>query len=337
MKLGEIARVMSGKVTGDPDVEIRGVRDLSAAVEGDLSFVQSARYRDAAEASKFAFIRVLAHFLPAPPRAQGVHPKAVVASGAKLGKEVTVGPGAVVEAGAVVGPGSIVGAGTVVEAGCEVGADVVLHPNVTLYRGSVVGDRSIIHAGSVLGADGFGYVQEEKPGEADAGGAIDRYMQVEGPHAKVPQLGNVVVGEDVEIGASVTVDRGTLGSTVIGRGTKIDNQVQIGHNCRIGEDVIIIAEVGIGGSAVVGNHVTIGGNCGISEGVDIGDFCIVGAHTLMFPGKKFPPRTVILGNPARTASKTREQMLALSTLPRVVQKLRRLEGRIASLEKGNPG
>jgi UDP-3-O-[3-hydroxymyristoyl] glucosamine N-acyltransferase len=162
-------------------------------------------------------------------------------------------------------------------------------------------------------------------------------MQTDGPHLKVPQLGRVVVGEDVEIGACVSVDRATLGETVIGRGTKIDNQVQIGHNVRIGEHAIIVAEVGIGGSTSIGNHVTIGGNSGISEGVEIGDFCIVGAHSLVYPGKKFPPRTVIFGNPAREARKTREQMAALAGLPRIGRRLDGLEARIAALERGGPG
>jgi UDP-3-O-[3-hydroxymyristoyl] glucosamine N-acyltransferase len=239
----------------------------------------------------------------------------------------------VVEAGAELGPGARVGALAVVGAGCRVGAGVVLHPNVTLYPGTVVGDRAVLHAGTVIGADGFGYVQAGKKADADGGGAIERYLQVEGPHLKIPQLGRVVIGEDVEIGACVSVDRATLGETAIGRGTKIDNQVQVGHNVRIGEDTIVVAEVGIGGSAVIGNHVTIGGNCGISEGAEIGDYCIVGAHSLVYPGKKFPPRTVIFGNPAREASKTQEQIAALAGLPRLARKFGDLEARVGALER----
>ncbi|MHC4600492.1 MAG: UDP-3-O-(3-hydroxymyristoyl)glucosamine N-acyltransferase [Planctomycetota bacterium] len=358
MKLADVAKIVSGTLKGDGDVEITGVRDLGGAGEGDLSFVQSERHLEAASASraaaflvpeglavpgkpcvevanpKFAFILVLSQVLPAPPRPDGIYEGAHVAEGVVYGDRVYVGPGAVVHVDAVLSDGVRIGSGANIGAGCRLGEDTEIHPNVTLYPGTELGNRCVIHAGSVLGADGFGYVQEGKRGQADGSEAIERYTQAEGPHVKVPQLGDVVVGDDVEIGAVVTIDRGTLGSTVVGRGTKIDNQVQIGHNARIGEDVIIVAEVGIGGSAVIGNHVTIGGNCGISEATEIGDFCIVGAHTLMYPGKKFSPRTVIFGNPAREAKKTREQMLALSGLPRLVKKVRRLEERIRALEGG---
>jgi len=354
MKISDVADRLGAKLLGDGAVEITGAGDLAGAAPGDLSFVQAGRYLEEAKASrasaflvppglrvpgkpclevpnpKIAFITVLSEFMPEPPLPRGIHARAVVEEGAEVGEGVFVGAGAVVESGAVLGRGARVGPGSVVGQACRVAEEAVLHPSVVLYRRTTVGRRSVVHAGSVLGADGFGYVQEGK--SASAEGAIERYQQAEGPHRKVPQLGWVEVGEDVEIGASVTVDRGTVGPTVIGRGTKIDNQLQIGHNVRIGEDVIIVAEVGIGGSVTVGDHVTIGGNCGIAEGCVIGSYCIVGAHTLMYPGKTFSPRTVIFGNPAREASRTREMQIALAGLPRSVRRLGKLEERVAALE-----
>lgn len=358
---GQIAALVGGRVIGDPNQPIGGVNDLANARPGDITFVQSARYVEAATASKatacfapeglelpgktlvvvpnpkYSFILALSRFLPAPPRPTGISEKAAIDPSAQIGQEVFVGPGAVIDAGAVLGDGVRVGAGTVVGRGCHLDQGVVLHPNVTLYDGCRIGQRSIVHAGSVLGADGFGYVQEGKPGGGDDGDAIERYVQIDEPHKKVPQLGVVVVEADVEIGACVTVDRATLGETVVGEGTKIDNQVQIGHNVRLGRHVIIVAEVGIGGSVRVGDHVTIGGNCGIAEGAQIGAYAIVGAHTLMYPGKKFPDRSVIFGNPARLAHKTREQMTAISGLPRWVRRLKKLEARLAALEQTRSG
>jgi UDP-3-O-[3-hydroxymyristoyl] glucosamine N-acyltransferase len=357
MKLSAIAEFLGGTVHGDAEAEISGVRDLAGAKPGDLSFVQSRKHLPAAEGSqasaflvpsgllvpgrpcvevanpKAAFVMALSRFLPVAPAPVGIHPRAIVAEGARVAEGAFVGPGAVIEEGAEIAAGARVGALAVVGAGCRVGAGAVVHPGVALYPGTVLGDRSILHSGTVIGADGFGYVQAGKKADAEGGAAIERYVQVEGPHLKVPQLGRVVIGEDVEIGACVTVDRATLGETVIGKGTKIDNQVQVGHNVRIGEHVIIVAEVGIGGSAAIGNHVTIGGNCGISEGAEIGDFCIVGAHSLVYPGKKFPPRTVIFGNPAREAKKTQEQIAALTGLPRLAKKVGDLEERLAALER----
>jgi UDP-3-O-[3-hydroxymyristoyl] glucosamine N-acyltransferase len=206
-----------------------------------------------------------------------------------------------------------------------------------LYPGTILGARTVIHAGAVIGADGFGYLQEGKDIEAATGKAIERYMQTDEPHLKVPHFGNVVLGDDVEVGANATIDRGTTGSTVLGKGTKIDNLVQIGHNCSIGEHVLLVGMVGVGGSVTLGDHVTVGGNTGISEGVTLGRFCIVGAHTLIYPGKKFPERTVIWGNPARPAGKIRAQLAALATLPRIVVRMGDLEKRVKAFEDETRG
>lgn len=357
MKMESVASLLGGRVVGDGEVEIAGVRDLAGAGPTDLSFVQSEKHLSTARASRAAaflvpagmrigdrpcvevvnpkasFIRLLASFLPAPPAPAGVHARALVEAGAEVDPTAWVGPMAVVGAGAAVGAGARIEAGAVVGEGCRIGPGAVVHANATLYPRTVLGARSVVHGGATIGADGFGYVQEGKRVESEEQGAIDRYLQVEGPHVKVPQLGDVVIGEDVEIGACSTIDRGAMGSTVVGEGTKIDNQVQIAHNCRIGKHVIIVAEVGIGGSVGVGDHVTIGGNCGISEGCEIGAYCIVGAHTLMYPGKRFPARTVIFGNPAREAGKTREVQKTLASLPRLARKLQGLERRLQALER----
>jgi UDP-3-O-[3-hydroxymyristoyl] glucosamine N-acyltransferase len=357
MRVQEMAELLCGTLRGDGKVEITGARDLAGARPGDVSFVQEARYLGSAVASKAAaflvpaglevpgkpcvevpnpkaaFVMMLSRFLPAPQLPRGVSSQAMVSATVAVPEDAFIGPGAVVDDGVIVGRGARIGALCYVGASCRLGAGAVLHPHVTLYPGTVVGERTIVHSGTVLGADGFGYLQARKAVDASGGGASERYSQVEGEHVKVPQLGRVVVGDDVEIGACVSVDRATLGETIIGRGTKIDNQVQIGHNVRIGEHVLIVAEVGIAGSTKIGDHVTIGGNCGISEGVDIGAFCIVGAHSLVFPGKRFPPRTVILGNPAREARRTREQMTAMSGLPKLVREVVDLKQRLTAMER----
>jgi UDP-3-O-[3-hydroxymyristoyl] glucosamine N-acyltransferase len=358
LNLSEVAAVVSGRVLDGDGVEIRGVSDISGAGEGDLTFAMTEGHARAAAATpaaavlvpegvsvpgkpvvvvrnpKYAFVKILGMLGPREPEERGVHPAAFVAEGAAVGTDAFVGPGAVLESGARIGPGARILAGACVGRDVSVGEGATVGRNAVLYPDTVLGARSVVHAGAVLGADGFGYLQEGKdPGEA-AADASRRYLQVEGPHLKVPHYGRLEVGEDVEIGAGTTIDRSTTGSTFIGDGTKIDNLVQIGHNCRIGRHVIIVSMVGIGGSVTVGDHVTIGGNCGISESVVLGDFCIVGAHTLAYPGRRFAPHTVVWGNPARPAKKFRAQLAAISSLPRIVQKVKDLEGRLRALEGG---
>ncbi len=356
MNAEAVARLVGGRVEGDPAAGITGVSDISNAKDGDLTFVQTGKHAAAAAASrasvvltsegievpgktrvivrnpKYAFIKALTVLKPPGKRLEGVDAHAAVHPSAELGAGAYVGPFACVEEGAKIGAGSSVLSGARIGGGSRIGTGSVVHRNAVLYPGTILGNGVIVHAGAVLGSDGFGYVQEGREGSAGPPDAIERYMQFDEPHLKVPHFGRVEVGDEVEIGANTTIDRATTGATVIGLGSKIDNLVQIGHNCRIGAHAIIVSMVGIGGSVRIGMHVTIGGNSGISEGVEIGDFCIIGAHTLVYPGKKFGMRTVVWGNPARQAEKSMAQLAALSGLPGTLRKMRGIEGRISDIE-----
>jgi UDP-3-O-[3-hydroxymyristoyl] glucosamine N-acyltransferase len=240
-----------------------------------------------AEQPRLWFARAAKLLKPAMP-ASGVHPSAVVGANVTLGANVTVGPCAVVGEGARIGAGTRIEAGAVVGEGVSIGEKCRIYPRAVLYPGTTLGDRVIVHSGAVLGADGFGYVRDSKTGA---------YMQF-------PQQGTLVLEDDVEIGANSTVDRGALKETRIRRGTKIDNLVHVGHNCDIGEDVILVALTGISGSSNVGKGAVIAGQVGIGDHVQIGPGVILGGQAGVFSGSKvttegLKPGTVLYGTPAR--------------------------------------
>jgi UDP-3-O-[3-hydroxymyristoyl] glucosamine N-acyltransferase len=334
-RLGELARLVDGELHGDPSTTIRGLASLEGAEAADLSFVTATRYRAAAEQSRAAaflvppglelpgraVIRVAQPFLavarllrvfhpePAPP--PGVHPTAVVAESARVAADATVmahvvvGRACLVESRAVLHPHVVLGER------CRVGEGSVLHAHVVLREDVEVGRRVVVHAGTILGADGFGYVFDGTR------------------HQKVPQVGRVVVEDDVEIGANVTVDRATLGATVIGRGTKIDNLVQIGHNTVVGADSIIVAQTGISGSCRIGSRVVLGGQVGVADHVTIGDGAQVGAQSGVH--RDVPAGAGMLGTPARPAAEARRALAALPRLPDLARAIRALERRLAEL------
>ena len=234
---------------------------------------------------------------------QGIHPAATIGAGAELGEGVTIAAGAVIGEGVRMGARSRVEAGVVLGDGVQIGEDCRIHPRVTIYSGTRVGDRAVIQAGAVLGADGFGYVRD---GET-------------GAYTQFPQQGTLVIEDDVEIGANSTIDRGALGETRIGRGTKIDNLVHIGHNCRIGEDVIIVALTGISGSSTVGRGAVIAGQVGIGDHVEIGEGVILGGQAGVLSGKTLTneghrPGTVFWGTPARPLRQVLREMATLGRL-----------------------
>lgn len=355
MRLSEIAQLVGGTLEGE-DLEIGGVSDLQGAGPNDLSFVQAQKFADAARASragavlcvagvdcgkptirvanpKFAFIQLLHRFFPKPAREPGIHPSAVVSEAAELGEGVVVSPYAVIEAGAKIGDRTFIGTSVFVGAGARIGPDCELHTHACVQWQCELGARVILHPQVVIGADGFGFIQEGRAGETDDAGGESRYVQVEGPHVKVPQLGNVILGDDVEVGACSTIDRGTVGPTRVGAGTKIDNHVMIAHNCQIGEHVLIAACVGLSGGVKIGNHVTLAGQVGSSEGAAVGDFSVVGARAVLYPGKRLPERSVVLGDPAQDARDEMKQRAALRRLPDLQRRLRELERRLKELEQ----
>ncbi len=337
MRLIEVAERLSCRLEGDAGAEITGICGLEEAGPGDLALVAEARYlprlaesraaavilaeglpavdRPALRAANphLAFARALQLFHPSAVPPPGVHPTAVVAAAARIDKRAWVGPLCVVGGGAEVGAGSVLEGQVWVGAGVRIGRECWIFPQVTLREGTRLGDRVRIHSGTVLGADGFGYVRDGRQ------------------HVKIPQVGGVVVEDDVEIGANVTVDRATLGETRIGRGTKIDNLVQIAHNVRVGQDSIIVAQVGISGSTRIGSGVTLAGQVGIVDHVSIGDNVIVGAQSGV--SKDIPEGSVVLGSPAMPHTEFKRQLAALARLPLLRRALQTLEERLAALER----
>jgi UDP-3-O-[3-hydroxymyristoyl] glucosamine N-acyltransferase len=252
-----------------------------------------------------ALARLLPELYPEATPAPGVHPTAVIAPDARLGTGVTVGPFAVIGASAEIGDAARIGAHVVIGERCVVDAAVVLHPHVTLYPGVRIGARSIVHSGTRLGVDGFGYAW-------DGSG-----------HRKVPQVGHCVIGADVEIGANVTIDRGSIGATEIGDGVKIDNLVHLGHNVRVGPHSIIVAQVGVAGSTTIGTGVTIGGQAGIGGHVTIGDRATVAAQAGVFGD--LAGGAVYSGYPARPHRESLRGQAAVARLPKLIERIRALE------------
>jgi UDP-3-O-[3-hydroxymyristoyl] glucosamine N-acyltransferase len=235
-------------------------------------------------------------------RQSGIHPTAVLHSSANLAQSVTVGPRAVIEENVEIGEGTFVGAGCVIGGNTKIGKNCLLYPNVTIYPGVQIGNGVIIHAGAVLGSDGFGYARDESTGH----------------YEKFPQVGRLEIDDDVEIGANSTIDRGALDTTRIRRGTKIDNLVHIGHNCQIGEDVIIAAQTGLSGSITIENNVVLGGQAGIGEHARIEEGVMLGGQGGVLPNKILRGKGIAFwGTPARPV---REYLKQLAVLERLAKK-----------------
>ncbi|HEY7658145.1 MAG TPA: UDP-3-O-(3-hydroxymyristoyl)glucosamine N-acyltransferase [Burkholderiales bacterium] len=286
--LREIARRFGGEIAGDPELEVRRVATLENAGPDSIAFLANARYlpqlkttragavivgkaaRAATSVPRIVcanpyayFARVSALFNPAPVARPGAHPTAVIDGSARVAADAEIGACSVIERGAEIGAGCVIGAGCSIGEDAVIGAGSRLYANVSVYHGCVIGKRVILHAGAVIGADGFGIAEEE------------------GRWVKVPQVGRVVIGDDVEIGANTTVDRGALDDTVIEDGVKLDNQIQVAHNVRIGAHTAIAACTGIAGSAKIGRHCRIGGASGIAGHITIADRVEISTYTLI--------------------------------------------------------
>jgi UDP-3-O-[3-hydroxymyristoyl] glucosamine N-acyltransferase len=340
--LGELAALVGGSVEGDSSLPISGACSAASGAPDRIAFAENAASLAAVLASaagavivdrtspaggkpllrvdrpRAAFVAILEAVYPEPRPAPGVHPTAVVDPSAELGDGVSVGPHAVVEAGAVVGDRTIVGAGCILSAGVRIGPDCRLRPRVVLYTGSTLGARVIVHAGAVIGADGFGY-----------------FDTPEGKR-KFPQVGTVEIGDDVEIGANTTIDRGAIDRTVIGAGTKIDNLVQIAHNVEIGRHCAISAQCGIAGSTKIGEWVILGGQVGVADHVTIENRAIVGAQCGIPSGKKLLSGVIYWGTPARPLTEVKERHADLGRLPKFFEQLKALAERVKALEGREP-
>jgi len=336
--LGRIAEALGATLEGDPTRLIRGVAPLDGAGPEHVSFLVHHRYaRAAAESAagavlvgreveglpqallrvdspQTALIALLRLFHPEAAVSAGVHRTAVVAGSAQVDPTARVGPCAVIEPNARVGARSRVGALSFVGAGAVLGDDVVLHPRVVVADGVAIGNRVVVHAGAVLGADGFAY-------------AFDGTA-----HRKIPQVGGLRIEDDVEIGANSTIDRATLGETRIRRGSKIDNLVQVGHNCDVGEDVILVSQVGVSGSCTIGSRAVLAGQVGVADHVTIG----AGAVLLAKSGvpNDVPAGEIWGGLPSRPVGETRRIWAAERLLPELLRKVRGLEKRLRELEGG---
>ncbi len=331
VRLVDLASAAGARVEGPGELEIRAVRPLAEAEADHLSFVTSPGYRDAAQVSRagallvspevaplladrpllvaedpyLGLAKILAYLHPEPSVAAGVHPTAVVDDDAAVDESASIGPFAVVGAGSQIEAGVVVRAHSVIGERCLLGEGSVLHPHVTLYDGTVLGARTILHAGAVIGADGFGYAESA------------------GARIKLPQVGTVEVGEDVEIGANSTVDRATLTATRIGAGTKVDNLVQIGHNVVLGRGCILCGQVGISGSATLGDGVVMGGQSGSAGHLSIGDGAQVAAKTAVFQGVE--AGATVAGIPAQPIAGWRRQAVGLQRLDDLRRRVRHLE------------
>lgn len=330
MKVSEIAQLVRGSPAGDAEREIHGVAALDAAGPEELAYMESLRSLDQAAAShagcllvpegvslpgrtaiavsypKLALVRAAEALHPAPAPPAGIHPAAVVAPDAQLAADCSVGPNVVIESGVTVGAGTRLAPGVFLGVGVRVGAQCVLHPRVTVYPGAQIGDRIILHAGVVVGSDGFGYVFAE------------------GRQVKFPQLGKIVIEDDVEIGSNATLDRGSLGSTVIGQGTKIDNLVQIAHNVKIGRHCIIVSQTGISGSTKVGDYVVMAGQVGIGDHVRIEDRVVIGGQAGVLPGKIVRSGSIIWGTPSRPMSEYKKTIARMARLDALAEKVKAL-------------
>ena len=336
--LGELASTLGGRVIGDPATVILGVAGIREATPGDITFLANSRYesylletrasavicsREARAAvipmlqvdnPYMAFQRIVQIFRPEPFRPDpGVHQSAVVAADAELGEGASIGPQCVVESRARIGPRVVLMAGCYVGAKAVVGEDSYFYPRVTVREECEIGRRCIVHPGAVIGADGFGF-------------ALDA-----GRYHKVPQVGNVVIGDDVEIGANTTIDRATTDSTRIGDGTKIDNLVQIGHNVLIGKHCIIVAQVGISGSTELEDQVTIGGQAGLVGHIKVGTRAMVGAQSGVT--KSVASEDVVFGYPAMPLGAFKRLNAFIQRLPQLFQRTKDLEARLARLER----
>jgi len=336
---GDLAAAIGAELEGDGSFDVRGVAAPERAGLHDLIYVEAAKHAGRAGASaaacvlvgegvtisgktilrhaqpKVAFAKAAAMLVERAPIATGIHATAIIAPLALVGKNVSIGPYAVIGEDAHIGDGTQIGAHCVIGAGCWIGEKCRIHSRVTLYAGARIGYRVEIHAGAVIGADGFGYVYGD------------------GRYWKFPQVGIVEIGDDVEIGANATIDRGSLDDTRIAEGVKIDNLVHVGHNVQIGAHTVIAAQTGISGSSSLGHHVVVGGQVGIADHCTLEDGAIAGAQAGIPTGKTIRAGQTVWGTPAREIGKFKEAYAWYARLPELGARIKEIEGKISAKEK----
>ncbi|HTY45118.1 MAG TPA: UDP-3-O-(3-hydroxymyristoyl)glucosamine N-acyltransferase [Patescibacteria group bacterium] len=333
----ELAKLVDGEIIGNDSAVVTGVCGIQEAQEGDVTFLANAKYFPFLETTRatavvtsrqvtsraktlirtdnpsLAFARIVSLAFPADTQhPRGVDQTASIGKNVALGKNVAIGAHAVIADNVSIGDGSVMYPNCYVGHNTVIGSNALIYPNVSIREHIVIGNNVIIHSGTVIGSDGFGYAT------------------IDGVHHKIPQIGTVIVGDDVEIGANVTIDRARFDKTVIGKGTKIDNLVQIAHNVVIGENSIIVAQVGISGSTVVGNNVTIAGQAGLVGHITIGDGAIIAAQAGV--SKSVPADTMVWGYPAKPMETAKRLNACVHNLPRLYKAVEELKKKIQELE-----
>jgi UDP-3-O-[3-hydroxymyristoyl] glucosamine N-acyltransferase len=336
--LREIAKLIDGEVVGDENIVITGVAGIKEATDGDITFLANPKYfpyiektsaaavitsHEIKEAPKpiirtenpsLAFAKMLSLIAPCEIKhPQGIHPTAILGKDVSLGADVAIGPYAVIEDKVSIGDKTIIYAGCFIGHDTKIGSNTLIYSHVSIRERITIGNRVIIHSGTVIGSDGFGYVA------------------VEGVHRKIPQIGTVEIGDDVEIGANVTIDRARFDKTIIGRGTKIDNLVQIAHNVVTGENCIIVAQVGISGSTTLGKDVILAGQVGLVGHITVGDGAVVMAQSGV--SKSIPAKTMVWGSPAKPANVAKRINACIQNLPRLHDTVAELKKKVEELDK----
>jgi UDP-3-O-[3-hydroxymyristoyl] glucosamine N-acyltransferase len=324
LTLKELAERIGAEPVGDPALVIHSAHTLEEAGPGQLSFLANPKYAPQLETTRASAVVVAPSvtsnrlaLLKAKDPYYAFMQAVVALHGYRKHPHAGVHPEAHVDPSATVGEGSILYPGVFVGPRAKIGRDCVLYPNVVVYEDCVLGDRVTLHAGTSVGHDGFGYATQK------------------GEHHKIPQAGNVVIEDDVEIGANCSVDRATLGSTVIGRGTKFSNAVTIGHGSKVGAHCLFVAQVGLAGSVSVGHHVTMAGQVGIAGHLKIGDNVMIGAQSGV--AADVPEQTTVMGSPAMPAGQTKRAWAVMAKLPELAARVRRLEGQVEELATEGTG
>jgi UDP-3-O-[3-hydroxymyristoyl] glucosamine N-acyltransferase len=341
--LYKLAEAVGGRIIGDGDVLIQGVAGIKEAKAGEITFLANPKYASLVRETKasaviltqpdprsscaqlivensyYAFSRILSILIEKPYHSTGISPQASIGHGVRLGRDLSIHPFVTLGDGSVIGDRVTLYPGVYIGEGSAIGEDSVIHPNVSLREKVSVGRRVIIHSGTVIGSDGFGFATHQ------------------GRHHKIPQIGTVEIEDDVEIGANVAVDRAALGKTVIKRGTKIDNLVQIAHNVVIGEDCLIVSQVGISGSAAIGHHVILAGQTGVAGHLTIGDNVTAGGRSGVT--KDVPSNQIVSGYPALPHRQWLEAQATFARLPELRKRIKELEmelERLVTQKGGGP-
>ncbi|MDD3625943.1 MAG: UDP-3-O-(3-hydroxymyristoyl)glucosamine N-acyltransferase [bacterium] len=337
-KISYLAEILSGELKGDPEIEVSNISDIREASENSLSFISNPKYEKFLKESHAGVIVLKAGspvipgknliFVEDPYKSvgillnlfndreisfSGISDRSFVSGSAYVEDGVKIGPMAFIGNNSRIGKNTVIFPGVSIGDGSIIGSDCIIYSNVSIYDHIEIGNRVIIHSGTVIGSDGFGFVTDQ------------------GVNLKIPQIGNVIIEDDVEIGANVTIDRATFGATRIKKGVKIDNLVQIAHNVEVGENSLLVAQAGIAGSSKIGSNVTIAAKAGISGHIEIGNNAKVGAKSGVM--KSIPEGVIVSGFPARPLNEELRVKASLRNLPAVFEKLNEIEKRLSQLEE----